>query len=141
MAAACIKLGIERPPLNEAGDPLVADGVLKLGNLDAVRDWGHAREYVEAMWRMLQRDEPADYVIGTNTSYTVRDLSRVAFERVGLDWEKHVESDERFRRPTEIAASKGDYSKAKAELGWEPKVSFEELIHEMVDADLALLSG
>ena len=140
MAAACIKLGIPNPPLNEAGDPLVANGVVKLGNLDAVRDWGHAKEYVEAMWRMLQQDEPSDYVIGTNTAYTIRDLCRIAFERVDLDWEKHVETDERFMRPTEIAASKGDYSKAKAELGWEPKISFENLIHEMVDVDMARLS-
>jgi len=140
MAAACIKLGIERPPLNEAGEPLVQDGVVKLGNLDAVRDWGHAREYVDAMWRMLQQDAPTDYVIGTNTAYTVRDLCRVAFARVGLDWQKHVEADEAFMRPTEIAASKGDYAKAKAELGWEPRIRFEQLVEEMVDADLARLS-
>ena len=139
MAAACIKLGIENPPLNEAGDPLVANGVVQLGNLDAVRDWGHAREYVDAMWRMLQQDEPRDYVIGTNTAYTIRDLCRIAFERVGLDWEKHVESADHFMRPTEIAASRGDYGKAKAELGWEPKVGFEALVQEMVDADLERL--
>jgi GDPmannose 4,6-dehydratase len=141
MAAACIKLGVDTPHRNEAGEPLVQNGVVKLGNLDAVRDWGHAREYVEAMWRMLQRDEPRDYVIGTNTAYTVRDLCRVAFDRVGLDWQKHVEADPAFMRPTEIAASRGNYARAKAELGWEPKVSFHELVEEMVDADLARLSG
>ena len=140
MAAACIKLGIANPPRNEAGEPLVENGVVKLGNLDAVRDWGHAREYVEAMWLMLQQDTPEDYVIGTNTAYTIRDLCRIAFAHVDLDWEKHVESDERFMRPTEIAASKGNYAKAKAKLGWEPRISFEALIQEMVDADLARLS-
>lgn len=140
MAAACIKRGVRNPPLNEAGDPLVVDGVVKLGNLDAVRDWGHAREYVDAMWRMLQQDSPRDYVIGTNTAYTIRDLCRVAFEHVDLDWQQHVASDERFMRPTEIAASRGDYAKAKAELGWEPRIGFEELVREMVDADLARVS-
>jgi len=140
MAAACIKLGIENPPLNEAGEPLVANGVVRLGNLDAVRDWGHAQEYARAMWLMLQQDQPGDFVIGTNTAYTIRDLCRIAFDRVGLDWEKHVESDERFMRPTEIAASRGNPAKAARELGWEPRVTFEQLIQEMVDADIARLS-
>ena len=140
MAVACIKLGIDNPPLNEAGEPLVTNRIVKLGNIDAVRDWGHAREYVEAMWRMLQQDTPQDYVIGTNTAYTVRDLCQVAFDHAGLDWEKHVESDESFMRPTEIAASRGNYAKAKAQLGWEPKITFEALVREMVDADLERLS-
>ncbi len=140
MAVACIKLGVADPPVNEAGEPLVQNGIVKLGNLDAVRDWGHAREYVDAMWRMLQQDSPQDYVIGTNTAFTIRDLCRVAFEHAGLDWQKHVESDERFMRPTEIAASRGDYARARADLGWEPKVSFEDLVREMVDADLQQLS-
>ncbi len=140
MAAACIKLGLEDPPVNEAGEPLVQNGQVRLGNLDAVRDWGYAKEYVEAMWRMLQNDEPRDYVIATNTVHTVRDLCRVAFDRVGLNWEEHVEVDPRFLRPTEIAASRGDYSRAKAELGWEPRTYFEELIELMVEADLRLLS-
>ena len=140
MAVACIKLAIEHPPLNEAGEPLVKNGKLKLGNLDAVRDWGYAKEFVEAMWLMLQQDTPKDYVIGTNTAYTVRDLCRVAFEHVGLNWEDHVDTDDRFMRPTEIAASRGDFSKAKADLGWEPRISFEELVQMMVDADMALLS-
>ncbi len=140
MAAACIKLGIKNPPLNELGEPLVQNGKLKIGNLDAVRDWGYAKEYVEAMWLMLQQDQPRDYVIGTNTIYTVRDLCRVAFEQVGLNWEDHIECDQRFMRPTEIAASRGDYSRAKRELGWQPRTSFEELIHLMVNSDLALLT-
>lgn len=139
MGAACIKLGVEHPPLNEAGQPLVRDDLLKIGNLDAWRDWGYAREYVEAMWLMLQQDEPQDYVIGTNTAYTIRDLCRVAFDHVGLNWEDHVVSDSRFLRPTEIFAQRGDYSKAKAELGWEPRTDFEALVRMMVDADLKLL--
>ena len=114
---------------------------MKLGNLDAVRDWGHAREYVDAMWRMLQQDTPEDYVIGTNTAYTVRDLCEVAFDHAGLNWQDHVESDDQFKRPTELAASRGDYAKAKAKLGWEPQISFADLIREMVDADLARLQG
>ncbi|GIK65621.1 MAG: GDP-mannose 4,6-dehydratase [Chloroflexota bacterium] len=140
MAAACIKLGVKNPPLNELGEPLVQNGKLRIGNLDAVRDWGYAKEYVEAMWLMLQHDQPRDYVIGTNTIYTVRDLCRVAFEQVGLNWENHVECDQRFMRPTEIAASRGDYSRAKRELGWEPRTNFEELIRLMVNSDLALLT-
>jgi len=140
MAAACIHLELDNPPLNEAGEPLVTpDGKLKMGNLDAVRDWGYAKEYVEAMWLMLQQDTPKDYVIGTNTAYTVRDLCRVAFDHVGLNWENHVVADKRFMRPTEIAASRGDYSRAKADLGWEPRTSFEDLIKLMVDADIKLL--
>ncbi|MBU0702801.1 MAG: GDP-mannose 4,6-dehydratase, partial [Chloroflexi bacterium] len=133
MGVACIHLGVENPPVNEAGQPLVAAGRLKLGNLDAVRDWGYAKEYVEAMWLMLQQDEPQDYVIATNTAFKVRDLCEVAFSRVGLDWQKHVETDARFMRPTEIAASRGDYSKAKAELEWEPRMQFKELIELMVE--------
>lgn len=136
MAAACIKHNVSNPPLNEIGEPLVRDGKLRIGNLDAVRDWGYAKEYVEAMWAMLQTDHPRDYVIATNTVYTVRDLCRVAFEQAGLNWEDHVIADERFMRPTEIAASRGDYSRARADLGWEPRTGFEALIRLMVDADL-----
>ena len=140
MAVACIKCGEKNPPLNEAGEPLVKDGKLRMGNLDAVRDWGHAQEYVEAMWLMLQQDEPENYIIATNSSNTIRDLCEVAFSHAGLDWKNHVDTDERFMRPTEIAASRGDFSKAKAQLGWSPKISFEELIRLMVDADIARLS-
>ena len=141
MAVACIHLGIQDPPVNELGQPLVLGGKVRLGNLDAVRDWGYAKEYVEAMWLMLQREEPQDYVIATNTAYTVRDLCEVAFSHVGLDWRQHVEADERFMRPTEIAAARGDYSKAKAELGWEPRTHFKELIELMVDEDVRRLSA
>lgn len=141
MGAACIRLGISDPPLNEAGQPLVQDGLLRLGNLDAWRDWGYAKEYVEAMWLMLQQDTPRDYVIGTNTAWTIRDLCRVAFAHVGLDWEAHVVSDEQFLRPTEIFAQRGNPARAKEALGWEPQVSFEALIHMMVDADLKRLGA
>ncbi len=139
MAAACIHLNAP-PPLNELGEPLVKDGKLKIGNLDAVRDWGYAKEYVEAMWLMLQQDEPRDYVIATNTAHTVHDLCRIAFACVGLDWEEHVEVDKRFMRPTEIAASRGNYAKARAELGWQPRTYFEDLVKLMVEADVKLLS-
>jgi GDPmannose 4,6-dehydratase len=140
MGVACIHLGVEDPPVNEAGEPLVSGGKLRLGNLDAVRDWGYAKEYVEAMWLMLQHEEPQDYVIATNTAYTIRDLCDVAFSHVGLDWQEHVEADPRFMRPTEIAASRGDYSKARLELGWEPRMRFRELIELMVDEDVRRLS-
>lgn len=140
MGVACIHLGVENPPVNEVGEPLVADGKLKLGNLDSVRDWGYAKEYVEAMWLMLQQEEPRDYVIATNIAYTIRDLCEAAFSHVGLDWQEHVETDPRFMRPTEIAASRGDHSKAKAELGWEPRMRFKELIELMVDEDIRQLS-
>lgn len=139
MAAACIKLGINNPPLNELGHPIVQEGKLKLGNLDAVRDWGFAKEYVAAMWLMLQQKSPDDYIIATNEVHGIRDLCNVAFSYLGLDWEDHVESDPDFLRPTEITASRGNYSKAKSELGWEPKTSFEELVRLMVDEDIRRL--
>ena len=136
-AVACIKNGVKKLPLNELGEPLVdADGKVHLGNLDARRDWGYAKEYVEAMWLMLQNDKPKDYVIGTNTSYSVEDACRIAFEHVGMDWKDHVFSNQKLNRPTEIKELKGDYSLAKKEMGWEPKTSFEDLMKLMVDADL-----
>ena len=141
MAAACIALGIKNPPLNELGEPLIQDNCVKIGNLDAVRDWGYAKEYVDAMWRMLQSDEPRDYVIATNRCHTVRDLCRIAFASVDLDWQSHVVVDERFLRPTEINASRGDSSSAKTGLGWQPQIKFEDLIRLMVEADMRLLSN
>jgi len=140
MGVACIKLGIKHPPLNEIGEALVQDGKLSLGNLDAKRDWGYAKEYVEAIWLMLQQTKPRDYVIATNTLFSIRDLCKVAFSYVGLNWEDHVISKKEFLRPTEITASRGDYSKAKKELGWQPKISFQELIELMVETDLKRLS-
>jgi GDPmannose 4,6-dehydratase len=112
---------------------------LYLGNLDAKRDWGYAPEYVEAMWMMLQQDEPDDYVIATGEAHTVREFCELAFGRAGLDCEAHVEIDPRYYRPAEVDDLRGDASKARERLGWEPKTSFEELVALMVDADIALL--
>jgi GDPmannose 4,6-dehydratase len=113
---------------------------LYLGNLDAVRDWGYAPEYVEAMWRMLQADEPDDYVVATGTAHTVRDFVQFAFDHAGLDWEQHVRFDERYLRPSEVDALIGDASKAADRLGWKPRVLAPELARIMVDADRAVLA-
>ena len=123
--AAAIKLGL----LEE----------LRLGNLDAERDWGYALDYVEAMWLMLQHDDPQDFVIATGEAHSVRDCVNVAFDHVGLDPSSYVKTDESFMRPAEVDHLIGDYGKAKRMLGWEPRTSFDELIRLMVDADLELL--
>jgi GDPmannose 4,6-dehydratase len=124
--AAAIKLGLQTE--------------LALGNLDAERDWGYAKDYVEAMWLMLQQDEPEDYVIATNEAHSVRELVNIAFGRVGLNPDDYVRVDPQFYRPAEVDHLIGDYSKAKEKLGWEPRTSFEELVNLMVDSDLALLA-
>ena len=111
------------------------DKKLFLGNLDAKRDWGYAGDYVEAMWLMLQQDKPDDYVIATGESYSVRDCLDVAFSTLGLDWNQYVELDPRYLRPTEVDHLRGDASKARAKLGWQPKVTFKQLIKQMVEAD------
>lgn len=121
-AAVKIKLGLQHE--------------LSLGNLDAKRDWGHAKDFVEGMWMMLQQDQPDDYVLATGETHTIRELLDVAFERVGLDWTKYVTQDPKYYRPTEVDLLQGDASKAKRVLGWEPKVGFKDLIEEMVDSDL-----
>jgi len=114
---------------------------LALGSLDAERDWGYAKDYVEAMWLMLQQDAPSDYVIATNERHSVRECVEVAFDEAGLgEWEKYVELDQQFVRPAEVVELVGDYSKAEAELGWKPTTSFDELIRLMVRADLKLLA-
>jgi GDPmannose 4,6-dehydratase len=123
--AAAIKLGLSEE--------------LALGNMDAQRDWGYARDYVEAMWLMLQQDEPDDYVIATGEAHSVQELVDVAFAQVDLDPKEYVRIDERFMRPAEVDHLIGDYSKAKEKLGWEPRTSFQELVRLMVDADLELL--
>jgi GDPmannose 4,6-dehydratase len=125
--AAAIKLGLVEK--------------LPLGNLDAERDWGYAKDYVEAMWMMLQRDSPADYVIATGVAHSVRDCLQIAFDQAGLDIDHHVEIDESLTRPAEVDHLVGDASKARRELGWEPRTSFEQLIRLMVDADYKMLSG
>jgi GDPmannose 4,6-dehydratase len=125
--AAAIKLGVTDK--------------LQLGNLDAERDWGYAQDYVEAMWLMLQQDHAGDYVIATGITHSVRDCLEIAFDQAGLEIGDHVEIDDSLKRPAEVDQLIGDPSKAKRDMGWEPKTSFEELIRLMVDADLQLLSG
>jgi GDPmannose 4,6-dehydratase len=123
--AAAIKLGLAQE--------------VRLGSLDASRDWGYAKDYVEAMWLMLQQERADDYVIATGVTHTVRECAELAFERVGLDAADHIVVDEALKRPAEVEALVGDASKARRELGWEPRTSFEELIALMVDADLQRL--
>ena len=136
-AVGCIKNKHKRPPLDELGRPLIdKKGKVHLGFLDAQRDWGYAKEYVEAMWLMLQNKKPKDYVIGTNETHTIRELCEIAFSHVGLDWKDYVVSDTKLIRPTEIKELKGDYSLANKELGWKPRTSFKKLIELMVDEDL-----
>jgi GDPmannose 4,6-dehydratase len=125
--AAAIKLGLAQE--------------LALGNLDAERDWGYAKDYVEAMWLMLQQDEPEDYVVATGQANSVRRLVEIAFEHVGLDPGEHVRVDPRFLRPAEVEHLIGDAGKARERLGWEPQTSFEEMVRLMVDSDLELLGS
>jgi GDPmannose 4,6-dehydratase len=110
---------------------------LKLGNIDAKRDWGHARDYVHAMWLMLQQDKPDDYVVATGRTTSVRDMCRIAFDHVGLNYEEFVKVDAAYLRPAEVDILLGDSTKARTTLGWDPATSLEDLIREMVDADLA----
>jgi GDPmannose 4,6-dehydratase len=112
---------------------------LYLGNLDAKRDWGYAKEYVEAMWRMLQQDQPDDYVIATGETHSIREFLDAAFGRAGLDWKRHVEIDPRYYRPAEVDVLVGDAGKARRQLGWEPQTRFANLVQLMVDADVQLL--
>lgn len=123
-AATRIKLGLQE--------------FLFLGNLDAKRDWGYAKEYVEMMWLMLQQDQPDDYVIATNETHSVRDFVQEAFAQVGLDWQDHVKYDARYERPAEVDLLIGNPAKAKRQLNWEPKVRFKELVRLMIDADMRL---
>ena len=123
-AAARIKVGLERK--------------VYLGNLDAKRDWGYAKEYVEAMWLMLQQDEPDDYVIATGETHSVQEFLDEAFGHVGLDWKRHLEVDPRYHRPAEVDLLVGDATKAKTTLHWEPRTKFRELVHLMVEADMGL---
>ncbi len=125
--AARIKLGLAKE--------------VRLGNLDVRRDWGHAREYVKAMWMMLQQDEPEDYVIATGEQHSVREFAEAAFSRLGLDYRDHVVVDPQFLRPAEVDTLLGDAAKAKKKLGWTYGLTFKDLVHEMVDADLARLQG
>ncbi len=117
------------------------DDELRLGNVDARRDWGYAGDYVQAMWLMLQQDQPDDYVIATGQTHSVQRLCEVAFGYLGLDWRKYVVTDPKFIRPAEVDLLVGDASKAHARLGWEPSITFEELIQMMVDADMKALQA
>ncbi len=117
------------------------DEKLALGNLDARRDWGFAGDYVEAMWRMVQADQPCDYVVATGVAHSVRDLVKSAFAHVNLEWERYVEIDPKFVRPAEVEYLVGDATKARDELGWEPSVDFHTLVRMMVDHDLSLLKA
>jgi GDPmannose 4,6-dehydratase len=123
--AARIKLGLARE--------------LRMGTLDARRDWGFAGDYVEAMWRMLQQPKPGDYVIGTGETHSVRELVEAAFGHLGLDWRKHVVNDPKYMRPAEVDLLQADPAKARRELGWTPTIKFNELVAMMVDADLTRL--
>ena len=114
---------------------------LRLGNLDACRDWGHAKDYVAAMWLMLQQDEPDDYVIATGESHSVRDFLEIAFAHAGLDYDEHVVVDQQLYRPAEVNLLLGDSAKARARLGWTYNRSFADLVHEMVDADIEILQN
>ncbi len=140
LGAACAKLGVrESRALNEEGEPIVHDGKLSLGNLDAARDWGHARDYVEAMRRMLQLEQADDFVIGTGKLRTVRDFCQAAYSYVGKDWQEFVTTDARFLRPNETGPTVADATKARRQLDWAPTISFEAMIAEMVDAHVASL--
>jgi GDPmannose 4,6-dehydratase len=139
-AAACAKLGIKTSKhLNEEGEPIVKNGKVALGNLSAKRDWGYALDFVEAMWLMMQRKKPKDYVIATGETHTIREVCRAAFSYVGKNYKDFVYVDSRFVRPTETGPLIGDASLAKRELGWTPKTSFQELVEILVDSNLARL--
>ncbi|WP_288051922.1 GDP-mannose 4,6-dehydratase, partial [Acidiphilium sp.] len=124
--------GVARIKLGLAGE-------LRLGNVDAKRDWGHARDYVKAMWLMLQQDKPDDYVVATGRTTTVRDMCRIAFDHAGLDMERHLVIDPVFYRPAEVDVLLGNPAKAEQKLGWRPETTLEQMIIEMVDADLERL--
>jgi len=139
-AAACAKLGIRNSDhLNEEGEPIFRNGKVALGNLEAKRDWGYAGDYVEAMWLILQQDKPDDFVIATGETHTIKELCQEAFDYVGVNWERYVEIDKRFIRPTETGPLIGNAAKARKILGWKPKVTFKQLVGLMVDAHLAKL--
>ncbi len=142
LAVASIKLGLKnhQVPLGQGGEPVVnSKGKLELGNLDSVRDWGFAGDYVESMWKILQYKNPDDFVIATGKGHTIKDLCQVAFDYVGLDWKKYVVSNPKWVRPTETGPLIGNALKAKKLLNWKPKTSFKQLIEMMVESDLSLL--
>ncbi len=138
--AACAALGIgDSPDLNERGRPIVEQGRLALGNLEVARDWGHARDFVRAMWMILQQTGADDFVVGTGIVHTLRDLCDAAYAHVGLDWRAHVVSDPALVRPLETGRTVANPARARARLGWEPEIGFAQMVHGMVDAQLARL--
>lgn len=140
-ALACIKNNKkEGIPLNEIGEPIVHNGKLKLGDLEAKRDWGYAPDYVEAMFEMLQQEKGEDFVVATGEMHTVKEFAQEAFSVVGLDWKEHVVTDPHFVPPVQTGPLQGDASKAKKVLGWQPKTKFKDLVRIMVHADLAKFS-
>ncbi len=141
VGVACIANKVKNPPLNEAGQPIVTkDWKLEMGSLDPKRDWGYAKEYVQAQWMMLQQDEPDDYVIATGETHTIEELLEAAFSHIGLNWKDYVVQNPAFVRPLETGPLCGNPAKAKAKLRWEPQTKFKELIGIMVDSDLAKFS-
>jgi GDPmannose 4,6-dehydratase len=140
--AACAKLGIaDSPDLNERGRPIVEAGKLALGNLDIARDWGHASDYVRAMWLMLQQERPDDFVIGTGKLHSLKDLCEAAYRSVSRDWRESVVSDPALVRPLESGRTLADAAKARKVLGWQPTVSFDEMIARMVSAQVNRLKA
>ena len=140
--AACAALGIKNSKdMNERGHPIVADGRLSLGNLDVARDWGHAIDFVRAMWLILQHERPDDFVVGTGELHTLRQLCQAAYGRVDLNWQDHVVSDPLLVRPLETGPTLADASKARRMLNWEPSISFEEMVSKMVDAQIVRLKS
>lgn len=140
--AACAALGIvSSPDLNEMGNPIVQSGQLALGNLEIARDWGYAGDFVQAMWLLLQQDRPDDVVIGTGQLHTLQDLCEIAYRCVGHDWREKVVSDPALVRPLDAWQTLADATKARQKLGWQPTVSFEEMVEKMVGAQIARLQG
>jgi len=140
--AACAALGItDSPDLNERGHPIVSGGLLSLGNLDIARDWGHAADFVRAMWLMLQQEQPDDFVVGTGELHTLRELCETAYDHVGLKWRDHVISDPELVRPLETGQTLADAAKARRVLNWEPTISFQQMVGDMVAAQIARLES
>ena len=138
--AACAMLGITNSPdRNEANEPIVQNAKLSLGNLDAMRDWGFAGDYVQAIWLMLQQPKADDFVIGTGVQRSAAEMCKIAYEIVGADWQKHIISDPRFMRPLETGATVADATKARSVLGWEATTSFKDMIADMIAAHVERL--
>ena len=141
-AAACVKLGIKNSKhLNEKGEPIVKNGKVAMGNLEAKRDFGFAGDYVETMWKMLQRKKPSDFVVGTGETHTIRQLCKAAFSYVGGNWRDYVIVDKNLIRPTETGPLVADFSKAKRILKWKPKIKFKDLVAMLIDENIKRLQG